>query len=121
MKIVVAPSGFKESLSAEDAARIIAKGIRKVFKDAEIVEMPLGDGGEGFTRTMIDATDGEIHKVQATNPIGKKIESHFGTFTDDDGKTVAVLEMAAAAGLSLVPKDKRNPFATTTFGVGELI
>ena len=120
LKIIIAPSGFKESLSAEESAEIIAKGIRKVLKDAEIVEMPLGDGGEGFTRTMIDATGGEIHKVSATNPVGERIESHFGTFTNDDGKKVAVLEMAAA-GLSLVPKDKRNPFATTTFGVGELI
>ena len=121
LKIIIAPSGFKESLGAEESAEIIAKGIRKVLKDAEIVEMPLGDGGEGFTRTIIDATGGEIHKVSATNPVGERIESHFGTFTNDDGKKVAVLEMAAAAGLSLVPKDKRNPFATTTFGVGELI
>ncbi len=121
MKIVIAPSGFKESLSAEESAEIIAGGIRKIFKDAEIVEMPLGDGGEGFTRTMIDATDGKIYKVSATGPTGEKIESHFGTFKDDAGKTVAVLEMAAAAGLSLVPKEQRNPFATTTFGVGELI
>ncbi len=121
MKIIIAPSGFKESLSAEEAAEIIAKGIRKVFKKAEIVELPLGDGGDGFTRTMIDSTNGKIHKVSATGPTGEKIKSHFGTFRDDDGKTVAVLEMAAAAGLSLVPKDQRNPFATTTFGVGELI
>jgi len=86
LKIIIAPSGFKESLGAEESAEIIAKGIRKVLKDAEIVEMPLGDGGEGFTRTMIDATGGEIHKVSATNPVGERIESHFGTFTNDDGK-----------------------------------
>jgi glycerate 2-kinase len=121
MKIVIAPSGFKESLSAEETAQIIAKGFRKVFQEAEIVEMPLGDGGEGFTKTMISATGGEIRTTPATGPTGEKIESHFGIFTDDDGKKVAVLEMAAAAGLSLVPKDKRNPFETTTYGVGELI
>ncbi|MFN2392756.1 MAG: glycerate kinase [Pyrinomonadaceae bacterium] len=121
LKIVIAPSGFKESLSAEEAVKIIAKGIRKVCKDAKITEMPLGDGGEGFTRTMIDATDGKIHKVSATGPTGEKTNAHFGTFKDDDGKKVAVLEMAAAAGLSLVPKDRRNPFKTTTYGVGELI
>jgi glycerate kinase len=121
LKIVIAPSGFKESLSAEDSAEIIAKGIRNILPDAEITEVPLGDGGEGFTRTMMSAAGGKIHKVPATGPTGKKIESHFGIFTDDDGKKVAVLEMAAAAGLSLVPKDKRNPFETTTYGVGELI
>jgi glycerate kinase len=121
MKIVIAPSGFKESLSAEEAAKIIAKGIRNILPDAEIAEVPLGDGGEGFTRTMMSATGGKIHRVPATGPTGNPIESHFGIFTDDDGKKVAVLEMAAAAGLSLVPKDERNPFATTTYGVGELI
>jgi len=121
MKVVIAPSGFKESLSAEEAAKIIAKGIRNILPDAEIAEVPLGDGGEGFTKTMMSATSGRIYKVPATGPTGKRIESHFGIFTDEDGKRVAVLEMAAAAGLSLVPKDQRNPFATTTYGVGELI
>jgi len=121
IKIVIAPSGFKESLSAEEAAKIIAKGVRNILPDALITEVPLGDGGEGFTRTMMSATGGKIHKVPATGPTGKPIESHFGIFTDDDGKKVAVLEMAAAAGLSLVPKDERDPFATTTYGVGELI
>ena len=121
MKVVIAPSGFKESLSAEEAAKIIAKGIRNILPDAEIAEVPLGDGGEGFTKTMMSATGGRIYKVPATGPTGKRIESHFGIFTDEDGKKVAVLEMAAAAGLSLVPKDERNPFATTTYGVGELI
>ncbi|MDQ3323337.1 MAG: glycerate kinase [Acidobacteriota bacterium] len=121
LKVVIAPSGFKESLSAEEAARIIARGVRNILPDAEITEVPLGDGGEGFTRTMMSATGGKIHKVPATGPTGKPIESHFGIFTDDDGKKVAVLEMAAAAGLSLVPKDQRNPFETTTYGVGELI
>ncbi len=121
LRIVIAPSGFKESLSAEEVAKIIAKGVRNVLPDAEISEVPLGDGGEGFTRTMMSATGGKIHKVPATGPTGKPIESHFGIFTDDDGKKVAVLEMAAAAGLSLVPKDQRNPFETTTYGVGELI
>lgn len=121
MKVVIAPSGFKESLSAEEAAKIIAKGIRNILPDAEIAEVPLGDGGEGFTKTMMSATSGRIYKFLATGPTGKRIESHFGIFTDEDGKRVAVLEMAAAAGLSLVPKDQRNPFATTTYGVGELI
>lgn len=121
MKIVIAPSGFKESLSAEEAAKLIAKGIRNILPDAEIAEVPLGDGGEGFTQTMMSATGGEIFKVPATGPTGDKIESYFGIFENDKGEKVAVLEMAAAAGLSLVPKDQRNPFATTTYGVGELI
>lgn len=120
-KIVIAPSGFKESLSAEDAAKIIAKGFRNILPDAEIVEVPLGDGGEGFTRTMMSATGGKIHHVKVTGPVGDKIESHFGIFTDKNGQKVAVLEMAAAAGLSLVPQEKLNPFKTTTYGVGELI
>jgi len=88
LKIVITPSGYKESLSAKESAEIIAKGVRRILPDAEIAEVPLGDGDE-------------IDRVPATGLTGNPIESHFGIFTDDDGKKVAVLEMAAAAGLRL--------------------
>jgi glycerate 2-kinase len=121
LTIVVAPSGFKESLSAEECTAVIAKGIQNILPNARIVQMPLGDGGEGFTRTMISATGGTLHQVEVTGPTGQHIESHFGLFTNETGQRVAVIEMAAAAGLRLVPRNARNPFATTTYGVGELI
>lgn len=121
MKIVIAPSGFKESLSAEECAVIIGKGVRNILPHAHITELPLGDGGEGFTRTMMSATKGHLYPVVVTGPVGKPVDSHFGIFTNQSGQRVAVIEMAAAAGLRLVPRDRRNPFATTTYGVGELI
>lgn len=122
LRVVIAPSGFKESLSAEQAAAAIAAGVRRACADAEIVELPLADGGEGFSQTMVDAVGGEIRKVRVANPIGETIDSHFGILKNDNkNQRIAVLEMAAAAGLTLVPKDKRDPLATTTFGVGELI
>ncbi len=123
LKIVVAPSGFKESLSAEEAAEAIEKGLLRVCSDAEIVSIPLVDGGEGFTKTLVNATNGEIHELEVTNAVGKKIESHFGFLgnAENEEKRIAVLELAAAAGLRTVPKNERNPLKTTTFGVGELI
>jgi glycerate 2-kinase len=121
LKIVVAPSGFKESLSAEECTAVITKGIRNILPNAEVVQLPLGDGGEGFTRTMISATGGTLHTVEVTGPTGQHIESYFGIFVNPAGQRVGVIEMAAAAGLRLVPRGERNPFATTTYGVGELI
>jgi len=123
LKIVVAPSGFKECLSAEDAAGAIEKGISRVCKDAEIVSIPLVDGGEGFTKTLVCATGGELLDAEVTNAVGEKTNAQFGILgkTETEQKRVAVLELAAAAGLRTVPKDKRNPLKTTTYGVGELI
>ncbi|CAN5310688.1 glycerate kinase [soil metagenome] len=121
MKIVIAPSGFKESLSSEQAADSIAEGIGRVCEDAEIVKVPLADGGEGFTKTLVEATGGKLYEIEVTGAVGDPIESYYGIFENEDGVKVGVVEMAAAAGLSNVPKDQRNPLNTTTYGVGELI
>lgn len=138
LRVLIAPSGFKESLSADEAAAAIAEGVRRAVPDAKITEAPLVDGGEGFSETLVAVTNGELKKLKVTGPTGDKVDSHFGILgTDgdvnklydnangddkksDEGQT-AVLEMAAAAGLRLVPKDKRDPLETTTYGVGELI
>jgi glycerate kinase len=120
LNILIAPSGFKESLGAEEVADCIATGILKVLPDACIRKAPLVDGGEGFTKALVRATNGTLHSLKVTGPVGDLIDSYFGLLGGKDNKT-AVLEMAAAAGLRLVPSDKRNPLTTTTYGVGELI
>ncbi|WP_298552593.1 glycerate kinase [Streptomyces luteogriseus] len=117
-RVVVAPSGFKESLSAEAAADAIAAGVRRVLPRAEIDLVPLVDGGEGTALALAAATGGRIVTVPATGPVGETVATHFALLGGGD---TAVVEMAAVAGLSLVPRDLRDPGATTTYGVGELI
>ncbi|PLZ93261.1 glycerate kinase [Fischerella muscicola CCMEE 5323] len=120
LRILIAPSGFKESLAADEVADCIATGIQRVITDAEIRKAPLVDGGEGFAKALVAATGGTLHPVQVTGPVGQPVEAHYGLLGDTQVKT-AVLEMAAAAGLRLVPRDARDPLKTTTYGVGELI
>ncbi|WP_374105002.1 glycerate kinase [Streptomyces sp. RT42] len=117
-RVAVAPSGFKESLSAQAAADAIAAGVRRVLPDAEIDRIPLVDGGEGTARALAAATDGRLVALAATGPVGEPVGTHFALLGDGD---TAVVEMAAVAGLSLVPRALRDPGATTTYGVGELI
>ncbi|KAI8232757.1 Glycerate kinase [Colletotrichum sp. SAR 10_99] len=123
MRILVCPSGFKGSLQPEVAADCIESGILSVVPDASVRKVPLVDGGEGFTSALVSATGGTLHPVVVTGPVGAPIASFFGILASkspDEPKT-AVIEMAAAAGLSLVPTHLRNPGVTTTFGVGELL
>ncbi|KAJ4287706.1 hypothetical protein N0V90_012409 [Kalmusia sp. IMI 367209] len=121
LNILVAPSGFKESLGPESVADAIEAGVRKVVKEDEafVRKIPLHDGGEGFCRALVAAQDGDIMEYTVTGPMGCAVTSHLG-FIGEDKKT-AVMDMAAAAGLRLVPKDSRDPTITTTYGVGELI
>ena len=120
MRIVVAPSGFKESLGADEVADRIEAGVRRVIPEAEILKAPMVDGGEGFTKALVAATDGVLREIEVTGPVGEPVDSHYG-FLGGDGPKTAVLEMAAAAGLVLVPREVRDPSGTTTYGVGELI
>jgi glycerate 2-kinase len=118
MKIVIAPDSFKESLSALEVANAIEAGFRVVFPEAEYVKIPMADGGEGLVHSLVKAGEGEVIKQMVTGPLGEKVEGFFGLI--HEGKS-AVIEMAAAAGLHLVPLEERNPLKTTTAGVGELI
>jgi glycerate 2-kinase len=120
LTVLIAPSGFKESLSAKQAADFIANGVQRALPGSRIVKAPMADGGEGFTEALVDATGGEIRELTVTGPVGQSVKSFFGILGDRDEKT-AVIEMAAAAGLRLVPRDQRNPMLTTSYGVGELI
>jgi glycerate kinase len=119
-RILVCPSGFKESLDPNTAADCITTGIRRIMPHASVVKAPLVDGGEGFAKALVASTGGSLHHAQVIGPVGDVIESHLGFLGGDQSKT-AVVEMAAAAGLSLVPRDRRNPLYTTTYGVGQLI
>ncbi|WP_282171229.1 glycerate kinase [Cytobacillus firmus] len=118
MKIVIAPDSFKESLSALEAANAIERGFKAIFPHAQYKKMPMADGGEGTVQSLADATDGRIIECTVTGPLGEPVQSFFGLM--GDGKT-AVIEMAAASGLHLVPPEKRNPLLTSTRGTGELI
>ncbi|KNC19894.1 glycerate kinase [Arthrobacter sp. RIT-PI-e] len=119
-RVLIAPSGFKESLSAETVARSIAAGVRRVLPGVQITAVPIADGGEGTATTLAAATGGVLVPVNVTGPVGKPVESHFARLGGSATGT-AVIEMAAAAGLRLVPRKLRDPGATTTYGVGELI
>ena len=118
--VLVAPSGFKESLSADQAADCIESGVLRAFPDAIVLKAPMVDGGEGFTKALVRATGGTLHHLTVTGPVNDPVEAHFGFLGGCDEPT-AVIEMAAAAGLSLVPRDRRNPCLTTSYGVGELV
>lgn len=120
LNILIAPSGFKESLDASDVAAAIAAGVRAAMPDARTLLAPLVDGGEGFTRALVAATGGQLHERTVTGPVGQPVTACFG-FLGRPGPKTAVIEMAAAAGLALVPRDQRNPMLTTSHGVGELI
>jgi glycerate kinase len=118
LKIIAAPNAFKESLSAPDVASSIAKGIHRVLPDAEVIQVPVADGGDGTVEALVAATDGRKVSCQATGPLGEQVDAYYGLL--GDVKT-AVIEMAVASGLHLVPEDKRDPLKTTTYGTGELI
>ncbi|EPT7044470.1 glycerate kinase [Cronobacter sakazakii] len=117
-KIVIAPDSFKESLSAMDVAKAIEAGFREIYPQAHYVCVPMADGGEGTVEAMVAATGGQIITAPVTAPLGNKVDGFFGLL--GDGET-AVVEMAAASGLHLVPTAQRDPRITTSYGTGELI
>ncbi|TMF59491.1 MAG: glycerate kinase [Chloroflexi bacterium] len=118
MRIVIAPNAFKGSLSALQAAEAIRDGVLAAAADADLVLVPIADGGDGTVDALIAATDGERRTLRVRGPLMDPVHADYGVI--DNGKT-AVIEMAKAAGLALVPADKRDPRVTTTYGVGELL
>ena len=118
MKFILAPDSFKESMTAKEACIAMENGIRKVFKDAQCIHIPMADGGEGTVDALIESTNGKTYKVDVTGPLGNKVKAKFGILGD---MKTAVIEMAEASGLHLVKLKDRNPLITTTFGTGELI
>lgn len=117
-KYVVAPDSFKESMTAKEVCDAMEKGIKEADSAAEVIKVPMADGGEGTVDSLVDATHGQRVIVEVTGPLGNKISAYYGIL--GNGIT-AVIEMAKASGLEIVEKKKRNPMITTTFGTGELI
>ncbi|RDV15736.1 glycerate kinase [Pontibacter diazotrophicus] len=118
MKIVIAPDSYKGSLSAKEAGNTIREAFMLEMPGAEVVVIPMADGGEGTLDSLLFSTNGERVNTVATGPLGEQIHTCYGIL--GDGET-AVIEMALVAGLPMVPEDMRNPTLTTTFGLGELI
>lgn len=118
MRIVVAPDSFKGSLSAVAVAENMEKGILSVFPNATITKVPVADSGEGTVEALVAATGGKIIREKVMGPLGDYVAAYWGIL--GDGET-AVIEMASASGLPLVPKGQCNPLIATTYGTGELI
>lgn len=118
MKIVVSLDSFKGSLSSLEAGAAVRSGILSVFPDDHVLVFPLADGGEGTVDALTSGLGGTCISVTVIGPLGTKIHSRFGWLEET---RTAIIEMADAAGLVLVPESQRNPLQTTSYGVGELI
>jgi glycerate kinase len=119
MKVVIAPDSFKDSLSAQCAADAIALGWAQVWPDAQLIKSPMADGGEGTVASVLAATDGEPRRTfSVRGPLGALVNPAWGWFPDSH---TAIIEMAEASGLQLVPVDQRDACISSTFGTGELI
>ena len=117
MKVIAAIDSFKGSLSTFRAGEAVKTGIGQVYPDAEVVISPVADGGEGTLDAIVYATGGKIVTLEVTSPLGGRINARYGVLKDN----TAVIEIAEAAGITLVKQEERNPMYTTTRGVGELI
>jgi len=121
MKILCAPDSFKGSLSAMQAARAMGRGVMNAVPDAQIDLCPISDGGEGFAGTIARAHHHTQYALRCRSPLNKAVEAGWYMLPPDGGQDIAVMEMASAAGLDLVPADQRDPLKASTFGVGEMI
>ncbi len=118
IKITLAPDSFKDSLSAPEVCDCMANGILRAVPDCQIAKVPLADGGEGTVDALVTATQGKLYHTRVSGPLSESVQACWGILGH---KNTAVIEMAQASGLPLVPENKRNPRFTTTFGTGELI
>ena len=118
MKIVLAPDSFKESMTATEAVAAMSAGVQQVLPDAECIGVPMADGGEGTVDAVVDALHGQHIEAQVSGPLGATITARYGYIPL---RQLAVIEMAAASGLELVPPDERDVLRASTFGVGQLI
>ncbi len=117
MKLLFASDSFKGSLTSEKTVELLSRAAREVFGDCECSGVPVADGGEGTVEAVIAAEQGEYVTLKVHGPLMEETDSFYGIFDGDK----AVIEMAAASGLPMVPEELRNPLNTTTFGTGELI
>ena len=118
MKILVAPDSFKESLSAIQVAEAISKGVLKIIPNAEIIKIPISDGGEGLLDALVNDKNGKIITVKVYDPLYRSIAAEYGILNEG---TTAVIEMAKASGLELLKEQEKNPDITSSYGTGQLI
>jgi glycerate kinase len=118
MKVLIAIDSFKGSLSSLACSKAITEGIKAVIADAEIVAVPIADGGEGTVEALVRSTHGRFVEKNVLGPLGKTIHARYGILGNSD---TAVIEVAAACGMPLISEKERNPLCTTTYGVGQLI
>ena len=117
LKIVIACDKYKDSLNAVAVCKIIEKVIKDIDRNIEVVLNPMADGGEGTVDTLVDSLGGRYINAVVAGPLGEKVRARFGLIKDN----TAIIEMAAASGLWLLPEEKRNPLFTTSYGTGQLI
>ena len=118
MKVVVAIDSLKGSLTSLEAGEAIQEGILRAIPDAEVIVRPLADGGEGTVEALTRGMNGRYEKITVTDPLGRPTDAVYGILEDSH---TAILEMSAAAGITLIDAKDRNPMNTTTYGVGEMI
>ena len=118
MKVVVAPNAFKGSLSASQAAAAIARGVREVFPDAEVFEVPVADGGDGTVEALVSAHHGTYLTADVEGPLGDPVRATYGLIA---ARRTGVLELASTSGLTLIPAERRDPRTASTFGFGQLL
>lgn len=118
MKILISPDSFKDSISSTEFSERAEKVINSMWPEAETVKCPLADGGEGSLTVIMDTIKGHWIDLEVTGPLGERFNTKYGMTKD---RKTALIEMARASGLELVPIDQRNPMRTTTFGLGEMI
>jgi glycerate kinase len=118
MKVVVAPNSFKGSLSAAQAAAAIARGVREALPDAEVIEIPVADGGEGTVDALVSSRKGTYREVEVDGPLGDPVRAAYGLI---DGGRTGVVELASASGLTLTPLESRDPRRASTYGFGQLL
>jgi len=118
VKVVVAPNAFKGTMTAARAAAAIARGVREVYAEAEVVEVPVADGGDGTVAALVSARRGEFRTAQVEGPLGEPVGARFGLI---DGARTGVVELATASGLTLIPASRRDPRKTSTYGFGQLL
>jgi glycerate kinase len=118
MKIIAAPDSFKGNMSAGEACAAIEEGILRADKCAEVIKLPLADGGEGTAKALTEAAGGRFAEATVTGPLGEQTKAVFGLI---HGGQTAVLDLASASGIELIPREKLDPMRATTFGTGELI
>lgn len=117
LRILIAPQEFKGSLSARAAARAMAEGFRRALPDALLDLLPVADGGPGTVEALVEAAAGDLKEISAQDPLGRPVQAAWGLLPDG----TAVIEMAAASGISLLKAGERDPRRSSTYGTGQLI